>query len=333
MGFLKGMTAEQKREAIAKIPQAQVDRIISRQCHGSRVWGLSFDEAMAKTGADFKVEREPIQTVRGERLCRDHVAAVNGSTGQVISVNSSTFGFVDHSIAARPLGAVCARGDAMLATIDLRDGGARFDATAVLGFSAVNRPKLSMPADGLAHFLRVSNAHDGSANVRLALSTFRLVCDNGAGFMQARGSERVRHTRNAVANMSDWGSTIDQLIGFAEKETAQLQALADQPMTSSEFVEFASAWLLDTRGEPKTAAARESQADDAVELHRLFTGEGGTRTNHGADRFDAINAVTEWLTPRRAQYRDAARFASAFYQNETGARARGRERALRLLTR
>jgi hypothetical protein len=248
-------------------------------------------------------------------------------------VNSSTFGFVDHSLAAAPLAKVCERGDAVLATIDLRDGGARFDATAVLGFSAVERKGLDMPADGLAHFLRVSNAHDRSANVRLALSTFRLRCDNGMGFMQARGSERVRHTRHAAANMADWGSTLLELIGFAEAETARLQALADQPMTSPEFVEFVSAWLLDVRGEPQTAAARESQADDAVELHRLFTGAGGTRTNLGRDRFDAINAVTEWLTPRREAYREASRFVSAFYQNEDGARAKQRAKAARLLTR
>lgn len=333
MAFLTKMNDEQKRAAIAAIPAAQVSRIISRQCEGQRVWGMAYDEAMRATGADFKVQREPIQTVNGGRLCRDNVAAVNGSTGAVISVVSSTFGLVDHSAAAAPLARVCERGDAALAAIDLRDGGARFDATAVLGFSAVTRSGLDMPADGLAHFLRVSNAHDGSANVRLALSTFRLKCDNGMGFMQARGSERVRHTRNASVRMADWVSTILELIGYAEREVEQLQALADRPMDSSEFVEFASAWLLDVRGEPKTAAQRTSQLDDAVELERLFRGAAGTRSNLGRDRFDAINAVTEWLTPRREAYRDAARFASAYYQNETGARAKQRARAMRLLTR
>jgi hypothetical protein len=258
---------------------------------------------------------------------------VNGSTGDVISVVSATFGMVDHSVAAAPLARVCERGDAVLAAIDLRDGGARFDATAVLGFSAVERTGLDMPADGLAHFLRVSNAHDGSANVRLALSTFRLKCDNGMGFMQSRGAERVRHTRNAAANMADWGSSLLELIGFAEAETAALQALADQPMTPTEFVEFAGAWMLETRGEPKTEAAHESQVDDAAALLGLFQGTAGTRTNLGRDRFDALNAITEWLTPRRAAYREASRFASAFYQNETGARARNRERAVRLLAR
>lgn len=328
MAFLRNMTDDQKRAALAAIPQARTQQLIGRCYHGTNVTGLSLDAAMVQTRTDFTAHRTPIQTATGHPIV-GHVAVTRSDDGAPIAVVSRTFGVVDHHRAVRPLAPVLDRGDAALVAIDSRDGGARFEATAILGFSAVQRAGIDRP-DGLAHFLRVSNAHDGSANVSLALSTFRLACDNGMGFTEVHHKERVRHTRNADLAMVDFGSGLDSLLGIAEQEVTTFQQLADAAMTPTEFVEFAETWLLETRGEPTTEKQRENMVDDAADLLRLF--QTGT-ANLGRDRYDALNAITEWLTPRREAYKDAARYASAFYQAETGNRARNRQRALRLLAR
>jgi len=327
MGFLKNLSDTEKTAAIQALGDERRQQLIRGTYHGANVAGMDLDEAMHLTGADFTVRKETIQTTSGE-LIGSHVAGVNASTGKPLSVVGAGFGFVDHSQAIAPIRPILDRGDAYLQAIDMRDEGARFEAYATLGFSQVERAGLDR-ADALCHTLRVSNAHDGSSQLTLGVSIRRLICDNGMGFNELAVQERTRHSSKVQERMPDFGSSVLEALTAAESATETFQALADSAMASAEFVEFANALLIAERGEVKTERGERRRESDLTDLLGLFESGAG---NLGQDRYDALNAVTEWLTPRREAYADASKYARAYYTNETGTRARTRSRALRMLT-
>lgn len=335
MAFLTNMTDEQKRAAIENLSDARRAELVRGCWRGTNVYGLGLDEAMQRAKVE-SVSRVPmfIDGRDGARVkVPGHFALRGDSTGSVCTVQTATFGVLQHSEALEPLRPVLARGDATMLGLDVRDGGAKVDAFALLGFAAVQRAGIEQ-ADGIAYMLRAGNAHDGTSAAWVALSARRLRCDNGQGFWTHSARESIKHTSRAASKLVDYGAQVHALLGIAEKSVETFQALADTPMSATEFVEFASAWLLDVKGEPADRKAEEKRVDEAADLLAVFQGTAGTRTNLGRDRYDALNAVTEWLTPRRESYRKSAeRFASAYYSNESGARAGQRAKALRLLTR
>lgn len=326
MAFLASLSDSAKREAIARAVQA--DPALREGCYqGHRVVGLTLDEAMAETGGGFEATTAPLGALlrEGTAPVASHVAVLNGT--RPIAVVSQSYGLVQHSEVAEALRPILDRGDALIRSIDLRDGGARFDAYALLGYSAVQRIGRDRP-DALAHMLRVGNAHDGSSAAWAAIATRCLTCDNGMGFTVLDGTMRVRHTSQARTRIPDLQASLALAMDAAERETAELAELGQQPMAAAEFVEFAATLLGEVRGAPTTEKGQRRRESDVEALLALF--EGG-RGNVGASRMDALMALTEWLTPRREAYRDAARYATAYYANESGGAARTREAGRRML--
>ena len=86
--------------------------------------------------------------------------------------------------------------------------------------------------------------------------------------------------------------------------------------------------LTEERGEADTDRKRNSRNKAIAELADYFQfGDG----NFGKSKSDAVNAFTQWLTPRQEQYADSAKFARKFAAYETGSAARTRERVLNKL--
>ena len=62
--FLKGMSDDQKRAAIAELPQDKITAILTRALPGLRVDHTgSLPDALAHVSADFRVEKRPLMAV------------------------------------------------------------------------------------------------------------------------------------------------------------------------------------------------------------------------------------------------------------------------------
>lgn len=324
--FLSSLRSDAQREALAKLPEWRKREVVARAFPGTEVGGLDFDEALVKADAAFTVRSAPL-TAAGGIPVTSHCAVVRTDTRQVVGVVGSGYGVVQHHTALAGLRDVCQRGLASLESISVEDGGTRLNATALLGFSAIAQPGRDRP-DALAHFARVSNAHDGSGAVTWGLYVLRLVCLNGLTARTLIDGARIKHTSGAHARVAESSRVIGALIQAAKDEVNQYQLLASQACSLREFVTFGERLLTETRGAADSDRKVDRRTRELEELARLFEEGAG---NVGATKYDALNAVTDWLSVRRDQYKSAARFAAKFRGVEHGQAAKVRTRALRLL--
>ncbi len=156
--------------------------------------------------------------------------------------------------------------------------------------------------DTSAPFILLYNSHDGSSCLTARLTTVRVVCWNTlSAALSEKGAEfRARHT----VSMSARATEAAVLLGLAAQaipaEREFLQGLADAPMSMAEFRSFACAILAgtDTVAEgveivrKSEGASRTQYGRKGDTLVRLFAKGLG---NMGGDRFDALNAVTQYV--------------------------------------
>jgi len=161
-------------------------------------------------------------------------------------------------------------------------------------------------------FILGYSAHDGSACITYRLCSTRVVCWNtlSAALGEARRPEyKVRHTLNAEDRIAEAAQVLGLAWAGIEEQTTQLQGLADTRMDVPSFVRFAAQLLTDeddgdaalkviAKAEGRSKAQYERKGG---ELTRLFLGGLG---NHGASRYDALNAVTEYVDHARGRAQD-----------------------------
>jgi phage/plasmid-like protein (TIGR03299 family) len=331
--FLSHLPTDQaRRDAIATLPEWRTKRFVERAFPGTNVGGLPWDEALKHAGADFDVFEAKLYAAPRygpQTRAPKHKAIVRHDNNEVVGVVGSTFGTVQHHNALDGLRAECGRGNATLETVSVEDGGARVAATALLGFSLIDQIG-SDKGDALAHFLRAKNAHDGTGCYELSLATLRLVCINGLTSLDSKFNIKLRHSSKVVDRVSAANAAVRSLVEAAKQESVQLERLAQDRITLTNFIEFASELLTGVRGAANTDKKQDRREKDVIALRELFTDGAG---NHGVSKYDAYNAVTDWIAVRRDQYKDAAKFANAYRNNETGTAARTRTVALALLNR
>jgi len=139
------------------------------------------------------------------------------------------------------------------------------------------------------------NHHDGSGCFSLHRTNIRVVCAN-TWKMAVQGGNRVfgvRHTKNVAQGVE----AALQVLGYVESQEQSQRAAAQRMATaymSRDEASKAFNVLLGIRDGVEASTRAENQAK---ELNRLFmTGAG----NHGLTRWDAFNAVTEYVDHGRA---------------------------------
>ena len=325
-------SADAKRNAIAKLPEWRKKNIVQRAFPGASVGGMDWADALSHAGADFDVYEAPLfahskSGVQAE--APKHKGIVRYDNDNVVGVVGTKFGTVQHHDAFDGLRSICEGGNATLEALSVEEGGARVSATALLGFSSISQLGNSK-GDALAHFLRAKNAHDGSGSYEFSLSTLRLVCLNGMTGIEHIANTKLRHTSKVHDRIRQANDAIFSVVRAAKEEVERFERLAQDRITLESFIEFGQELLNSTRGEANTDKKLVRRENDVNDLVDLFAEGAG---NHGASKFDAYNAVTEWLSVRRNQYETSAKFANAFRNAETGTAAKTRTRALRLLQR
>lgn len=167
--------------------------------------------------------------------------------------------------------------------------------------------------DTSAPFLFISNSFDASSAIQIASTSVRVVCWNtlSAAIAGARkGSDRfsVRHTASAESQLAQAAQALGYAAEYFDAYGDFAQALADTPMNRSEFTTFCAQLLTgvdDGKAAMEKVAEAEGKKRSETMLNNAFDALVGSfergKGNAGADRFDALNAVTEYVDHQRGR--------------------------------
>lgn len=137
-----------------------------------------------------------------------------------------------------------------------------------------------------------SDGWDGGTPRRSRLFIERLACLNGARSREIKANLYVRHTsKMEVSYETRWKTFMAEVRTSVDAVRAQFQKLAETPMNPIEAAHFFEALI------PAEGTRASNLRGD---LLNLFS--NGTE-NHGITRWDAYNAVTEYVTHQRT-YRE-----------------------------
>jgi len=196
--------------------------------------------------------------------------------------------------------------------------------------------------------LLLSTTFDASQNTVVARSLIRAVCQNTINMAADSGNACwIRHTKSQDGKLFDAVKALEVAYKELSEGTELFQGLADTPMernaargffamllTETETLEEATAKIRKAKeSAPRTFSSWEDQGSLLMGLFERGTG------NFGQDRYDALNAVTEYIDHQRARIR-AYRGKTATQQadhrldsTQFGSGAATKRRAVRLLSR
>lgn len=164
--------------------------------------------------------------------------------------------------------------------------------------------KVELPGgDRLETYLLISNRHDGSGAVTVAIVTIRVVCANtlSASIAGAAGKVTIRHTFSLPARMTQ----AQKVLGLAQGATDRAENIATkllaQKMSDAKFKTFLDLLLAPEASEEPTAralASVERTRDKISEVYFTHPTQDAIRgTAWGG--YNAVTFYNDHLTPRR----------------------------------
>lgn len=299
-----------------KARMAYADREIPWHRLGKSMKGLQTAEAMLEAAqADFDVVLTKVAAVddNGNVIYNpDGSPVVVGDSRATVRVNPdgtfdglSTVGtrFVvqqnkdclDRAIAI--VGA--SRGDALVDTCGVLDGGREFFACLDLGALTIDPNGI---ADRVDRYLLVRNGHNGKTAITYANTSIRAVCKNTviAGMGNASRVVTARHTRNAESALEDAQEVLKIAVVWAHEFSHVAQSLLaiDVPRVSRRLDEIINGVF------PHRKDETDRQRKNIDEIQQLVRGIYDNPRNaggYGYNGWSAYNAVVEYLD----HYRDA----------------------------
>jgi phage/plasmid-like protein (TIGR03299 family) len=294
---------------------------------------------IAAAGLDWTVSRQKLITVDGVDV-PNQVAIVRNDRNAVLGVTSSTYEPLQNAEVFSFLDDVLGEKARYHTAGSLRGGRIVWALVKLTGDMAIRRPDGS--DDVVEKHLMVSTGHDGRNPMVITFTNIRVVCANTWTAATRDLSEKTNFRIYHFASMRERIEIAKRAMIAQERvfsESLELcQSLANEPIRSKEFDELVDRLILDVNASITEAkeslgkVARRNFDRDASELRELF--ESG-RGNRGETKWDAFNAVTEWIDHRRgaarmaldAQQQVASRLGFSWF----GDGAKMKERALRLL--
>lgn len=205
--------------------------------------------------------------------------------------------------------------------------------------------------DTMDQYLLWYGSNDGNSKELAGFTFTRVVCKNTADAAVGVDGKRLQnriavpHTRSVHERIKAAHRLLLELHHEADQFQAVLQQLADAPMTVAGMRAFAADWMDDMYGrivgqvdpdaeQREAYERRRARREWAIEELVALWGEG--TGNQGHDKYDAYNAVVEWLDHKRGRYDQSRTFAQQqrhMHSTLVGNNYKRKGRALRLLTR
>lgn len=165
--------------------------------------------------------------------------AKRDDTGECIGIVGPNTHILQNVEAFGPLQAYLDAGLITLETAGCLEGGAK-----VWTLAKINRPAFSvMKEDTIDKYLLVSNSHDGTLAVRVAITGVRVVCWNtmSAAIFDKDAQKdiiRIRHSSKVQVKTADAIANIERLNEAMDKGFAKLSALATRNITTTQARQY-----------------------------------------------------------------------------------------------
>lgn len=185
-------------------------------------------------------------------------------------------------------------GEAVIDTVGVLRGGARFFSTIDLGPLVIDP---AGAADKIERYLLVYNGHDGKVPITYANTDVRAVCQNTVtmGLSKASRTFKARHTRNSVDFLvEDAREVLNISVEWAE----EFKKMAEQMMTISVPESSASLDKVLNVAFPLKKDASDLQKrnhDEIITVVRSLYGNEKNVGKVGANGWGIYNAVVEYL--------------------------------------
>jgi len=256
---------------------------------GTYVEGQAMTAAQAIEAAslDWQVIRQPVYRGVDLSLVKDKRAIVRQDTDEVFGIMSEGYTPVQNTAAFDVINAVVGSGDAAFHTVGSLFGGRRVWMLCKLqgDYRLDNGEKLES-------FILLDNSHDGTAALRMRLTSVRVVCSNTLGAAtSSRAAFAARHTSGIMERVHE----ARDLLGLNDAYMARLiedaNRIAEQAWSHAEMTDMTYK-LLGLEDDVAIDMQHGIKAPAASKMLDLFyMGQG----NRGETRWDALNAVTEYL--------------------------------------
>lgn len=256
---------------------------------GTRVEGLmTAAEALSAAGLDWHVRKQPIFIREGEdgvsgsyvQVPPSWQAVVRETDGVVLGTVGGTYEPLQNVEAFEFMDGLVDSGEAKYDTAGSLRGGRHV-------FMALKFPKEILIAgqDAIDLYGVLWNSHDGSKAVHVMATPIRPVCMNTLqlGLRQARRVWVVRHTGSLEGKLAEARRGLELTYQYADEFAEQMDKLAQSSFSDAEMEQ-----LIQRLTNPDQEKLREG-------LKASWEG-GPDRGTHGrANRYDAFNAVTEYI--------------------------------------
>ena len=263
------------------------------------------EEAVVAAGLDYEITLTDVATVDGMMVPRtkavvryDNQTVLGTVSNKYVPCqNRQAFGFLDAVVA---------------------DGGLRYHTAGALGLGEKIFLLAKLPGqirvkdsdDLVDKFLLLSNAHDGSAALRVLFTPVRVVCQNtlSMALRQGRGEGvSIRHNGNLAAKIHEAQRVLGLAGKFYDDAQAKIDRLASVAPTQAQLAIYFKALYPDPKDGIDNARAKQSRE----QLIALFEGGiGHDMPGIKGTWWCAYNAVTELLDHRTYRGKSDAERAS-----------------------
>ena len=270
---------------------------------------VTWDEAIGKAGLDFEVAMKDIfikRTDGGYHQVPGRYACTRRDNGQVFGVFGNQYTPLSGEDFGRFPAQLVADGEAVFHSGGSLNGGAR----RWLYLKLPSTLQVSN-TDVLDRGILVTDSFDGSSALGVRFMSVRQVCCNTIqGIVRGRNSGfqfKGRHTVNLMGRVNE----AREILGLEEAYSQMLQLgidrLAQEAMDKAQLEEFL-VQLFGVEENPQDIGARiRNQMDRVGDL--FYHGMG----NQGETRWDAMNAVTEFVDHHRGPDDQAKRLNAAWF--------------------
>ena len=251
----------------------------------------------ASMGWEAEMRKVFIQTPSGQFMeVTDKKAVTRLDNGKVFGVFSNQYTPLQNRDAFTFFDGVVGAGEAIYHTAGTLGGGSRIWILAKLPGDL----KLSN-SDVLERYILLANSHDGSLAVTMKPTTVRVVCNNTLSVAMGGDTNklfRAVHTSSVMQRVNQARETLGLQEAYFAMMMRGIERLADESMNQVAADEF----LLKLFGQeesPEAISTRmRNQMDTVGDLFISGTG------NHGVNRWDMLNAVTEFVDHKRSKDAD-----------------------------